>query len=371
MPTEKIWRIAMVGFSHMHVGDQIRAALEHPRTELVGVWDPTQDLITPVLEDFDLPRSLVFDRLDELMRTAEPEIVIVCSTTADHVALVDELAPYGVHIILEKPFALSVQDADKMIAAVNSGDGTLSINWPLTWYPSHRTTQRLIAEGVIGRIREIHYYDGNRGPLHHRHDKKVVDVSEDLALKNSSWWYSADNGGGSLLDYLGYGATLGTWFRDGEMPESILAKTFIPQGLNVDEQSVVIGTYSTGLSVFQTRWGTFSDPWDVQPYPRCGFVVVGEQGTILSEDYAEVLKVQTADEPSPRDVSVDEQSLATSGGLAFLVDRLERGLPVDGPSSWEISRAGQVIVDAAVASARTGTESHIKEAASKTEMVTR
>lgn len=361
----------MIGFSHMHVGDQIRATLEHPHTQLVGVWDPAQDLIAPVLEDFELSQSLVFDQVDDLMRTTDPEIVIVCSTTADHVGLVEELAPHGVHIILEKPFALSVQDADKMIAAVNSADGTLSINWPLAWYPSHRTTQRLIAEGLIGRIREVHYYDGNRGPLHHRHDKKVVDISEDLALKNSSWWYSADNGGGSLLDYLGYGATLGTWFRAGEMPESILAKTFIPQGLSVDEQSVVIGTYSTGLSVFQTRWGTFSDPWDIQPYPRCGFVVVGEQGTILSEDYAEVVKVQTVNDPSPSDVRVDERTLANSGGLAYLIDRLERGLPIEGPSSWEISRAGQVIVDAAIASSRRGSEEHINEAANTTEMMPR
>ena len=38
------------------------------------------------------------------------------------------------------------------------------------------------------------------------------------AQKPSSWWYSKASGGGSLLDYLGYGTTLGTWFMGGEVP---------------------------------------------------------------------------------------------------------------------------------------------------------
>ena len=41
------WRVAIVGFSHMHAGDQIRLALDNPSVELVGVWD----------EDLDRPKK--------------------------------------------------------------------------------------------------------------------------------------------------------------------------------------------------------------------------------------------------------------------------------------------------------------------------
>lgn len=359
--SSKIWRVAIVGFSHMHVGDQIRATLEHPDAELVGVWDPDESLVTPLLGEFGISADLVFDNVTHLMSGSAPDIVIVCSTTADHLALVEELGPYGVHILLEKPFALSLADADRMIAAVSEA-GSLSVNWPLAWYPSHRTTQRLIAEGRIGKVREIHYYDGNRGPLHHVHDKREVAGPEVVEAKNASWWYSPENGGGSLLDYLGYGATLGTWFRNGEMPLAVLAKTYAPPGLHVDEQSVVIGVYEDGLSTFQTRWGTFSDPWDVQPYPRCGFVVVGTDGTVLSEDFAPSVMIQTRQNSQPQAVAVDETTLPFSGGLAYLIHRAGLGLQPEGPSSWELSRAGQAIVDAAAASAREGTEVAIREA---------
>ena len=58
-----------------------------------------------------------------------------------------------------------------MQRAMEGTDKLLAINWPLAWYPPHRTARRLIAEGEIGEVIEVHYYDGNRGPLWHLADK--------------------------------------------------------------------------------------------------------------------------------------------------------------------------------------------------------
>jgi hypothetical protein len=85
------------------------------------------------------------------------------------------------------------------------------------------------------------------------------------------------------------------------------------------------------------------------------------QGTILRQDYAAALMVQTAERPHPAEVPVDDMPLAVSGGLAYLIDRLERQLPIEGPSSWEVSRSGQQIVDAAALSALVGREIRIAD----------
>ena len=44
MKAEGPWRIAVIGFSHMHAGDQIQEALKHPEAELVGLWDERRSL---------------------------------------------------------------------------------------------------------------------------------------------------------------------------------------------------------------------------------------------------------------------------------------------------------------------------------------
>ena len=81
--------------------------------------------------------------------------------------------------------------------------------------PPHLTAHRLIREGRIGEVTEVHFYDGNRGRSTTARQDRVHPTEADKA---GAWWYSKAAGGGSLLDYLGYGTTLGTWFRDGEVP---------------------------------------------------------------------------------------------------------------------------------------------------------
>ncbi|MFG2935928.1 Gfo/Idh/MocA family protein [Streptomyces sp. NPDC048282] len=347
--TERTRAVAVVGFDHMHAGDFIRTILDHPTAEICGVWDTDPGRRDRVCDDLGVPAHVRFDDIDELAAT-RPDFAAVCSTTHEHGLWVEYFAARGIDVMVEKPFAVSLAEADRMISAAEKAGIRLAVNWPLAWYPVHRTTRRLIAEGRIGTVTEVHYYDGNRGPLHHLHDKKSVDGvrPED---KRGTWWYRAADGGGSLLDYLGYGATLATWFRDGELPTEVTTRTHVADGDEVDEQSVTIAAYAAGLSTFQTRWGTYTDPWTQQPYPRCGFVVVGTQGTIASFDYEDHVSVQTADRPAGERVPVDVLPLSEQNGVAHFIHALDTGTPLGGPISPAISRAGQCIVDAAMISA--------------------
>jgi predicted dehydrogenase len=161
----------------------------------------------------------------------------------------------------------------------------------------------MLSEGRIGRLQEVHYYDGNRGPLWHTADK--IETRPTPARKRASWFYKAAAGGGSLLDYLGYGATLGTWYHGGRKPLEVMAMVDRPRGLEVDEHSVTIARYASGLSKFETRWGTFTDPWTHQPQPKCGFVLKGTEGTIASYDFEKTIRLQTARRPAGEDLPVD------------------------------------------------------------------
>jgi predicted dehydrogenase len=201
---------------------------------------------------------------------------------------------------------------------------------------------------------EVHYYDGNRGPLFHRADKVEVSREEVAREKPSSWFYKKEHGGGSLLDYLGYGTTLGTWFYGGEAPIEVTCVVDRPEGLEVDEHSVTVARYRRGLSKFETRWGTFTDPWVIQPQPMCGFVIVGSEGTIASYDYAPTIRVQTRAKPEGEVMAVDEIRPPFRNPIEYVVDCVEKGRPVEGPLSVEVSRMGQRIVDTAVMSAREG-----------------
>jgi glucose-fructose oxidoreductase len=213
------------------------------------------------------------------------------------------------------------------------------------------TTKRLIDQGVIGDVLEVHYYDGNRGPLWHQADKREVDTETVVREKPRSWFYQKKRGGGSLLDYLGYGVTLGSWFQGGRIPLEVTTVVDQPPGLEVDEHSITIARYAHGLSKFETRWGTFSDPWTHQPQPKCGFVIVGTQGTISSYDYEPTIRLQTCAQPEGVTLPVDRLESPRRNPIEYLIHCLESEQPIEGPLSPQLSRIGQQIVDAAARSA--------------------
>ena len=224
------------------------------------------------------------------------------------------------------------------------------INWPLAWYPPHITSKRLIDAGVIGDVCEVHYYDGNRGPTRHLMDK--IEVPEEVARQKaaSTWWYQKSVGGGSLLDYLGYGVTLGTWFHGGSVPIEVTTTTWAGDGIGVDEHSVSVCRYARGLSKYETRWGTFTDPWLMQPQPMTGFILVGSRGTITSYDYATTVRVQTLERPEGFDLPVDAPRPGMAGPVEHFLDVLGNGAAVHGPLTIPVCRTGQRIVDAAIRS---------------------
>lgn len=346
------WKVAGVNFDHFHMGDLLREVFEHPDAEIVGVCDRDAGRMEGAARDFGIAPERVFTDVDTCLERTRPDLVILCPATADHAAYVEKVAPHGVHVLVEKPFASTVAEADRMIAVQERSGKLLAINWPLAWYPPHITTRRLIGEGAIGEVVEVHFYDGNRGPLFHRADKVEVSEEEVRRAKLGSWFYSQAAGGGSLQDYLGYGTTLGSWFMNGEAPLEVTAAVDQPDGLDVDEHAIVVARYRRGLSKFETRWGTFTDPWTTQPQPKCGFVVVGTQGTIASYDYDAHVTVQTRARPEAHVVPADEVSPPHRKPIEYMLDCIATGRAVEGPLSPSLSRVGQQIVDTAVASAR-------------------
>jgi predicted dehydrogenase len=348
----KKWKVAGINFDHMHMGDNLRMAFEHPQVEIVGLCDETPERMSAAAAKFKIAKDRIFTDYRQCLEQMKPDIVLLCPATARHGEWTKKVAPFGVHIIVEKPFAASLAEADEMILAQKKMNKLLAINWPLAWYPPHVTSKRLISEGVIGDVIEVHFYDGNRGPLWHLADKVETTPEAVAREKSQSWFYKKSHGGGSLLDYLGYGVTLGTWFQNGRAPIEVTSVVDQSPGLEVDEHSITIARYTQGLSKFETRWGTFTDPWTHQPQPKCGFVIKGTAGTISSYDYEKTIRVQTRQKPDGFEMSVDTLSSPHQNPVQYVIDCIEKSQPVSGPLSPEFCRIGQQIIDSAVLSVK-------------------
>ena len=348
------WKVAGINFDHFHMGDLLRRVHAHPDAEIVAICDEKPERMEEAIRKFSIPSDRVYSEVEPCLVESRPDLVILCPAAARHAEWVEKVAPFGSAILVEKPFASSLAEAERMIAAMAKTGKLLAINWPLAWLASHVKCHELCRSGAIGEVLEVHYHDGNRGPLWHGADK--IEREPGDAEKATSWFYREAEGGGSLQDYLGYGTTLATWFNGGQRPLEVVALWDRVEGgaLEVDEHSVTVARYETGLSKFETRWGTLSDPWTEQPEPRCGFVVRGSEGTLSSWDYDDHVTLRTRQNPEGKRIEAPKPVFPHDNPVAYVLDCLEHGREIEGPLSPVVSLIGQEIVDAAAESARTG-----------------
>lgn len=348
----KRWKIAGINFDHFHMGDLLRMAASHPDAEIVGISDEQPARMEEAARNFNLGKDRVFTDYQACLEKTRPDLVILCPAAAHHGEWTAKVAAHGANVMVEKPFAGSLAEADGMVAVMQKSGKQLMINWPLAWDPGIRTVKRLIDEGAIGEVLEVHSYGGNRGPLWHGADKLEKTAAQVQSEKPASWFYKRSAGGGSLQDYAGYGTTIGTWFQGGRKPIEVTCVVDQPAGLEVDEHSIIIARYAHGISKVETRWGTFTDPWTLQPQPRCGFVLLGTEGTVSAWNYDPFVTLQTRHRKECHPVDVDVVHAPYQDPVQYFLHRLADGKPIEGPVSTAISRIGQQIVDTAVLSAK-------------------
>lgn len=81
---------------------------------LAAVCDPDTSRAAPLAEKYSVP---AFQDMHEMMKTVRPDVVSILTPSGMHAAHVIELAPYGAQVVVEKPMALRLGDADRMIEA--------------------------------------------------------------------------------------------------------------------------------------------------------------------------------------------------------------------------------------------------------------
>src|SRR6266511_1912498 len=185
----KTWKIASINFDHFHMGDLLRMAAEHPQVELVGISDEQPNRMEDAIRKLGIPRARSFTDYRECLEKTKPDIVILCPAASKHGEWVRKVAPYSVHIMVEKPFAASLKEADAMPKRK-----TLMINWPLQWVQSHRKAYELVEAGVLGEVLNVWHFGGNRGPLWHGADKEVKTPEQVAKAKPLSWFYKKARG---------------------------------------------------------------------------------------------------------------------------------------------------------------------------------
>jgi predicted dehydrogenase len=334
-------RVAIVGLVHGHVHGFLAQYRHNPEIEIVGVAEPDQELLAKAGARYGFDQAILFTSLDEMLAKTHPQAALVYTNTFDHRRVVEACARLGVHVMMEKPLAVSFDDARAIVKAAEAGRIHVLVNYETSWYPSNRAAYDLVHEGAIGEVRKVVVHDGHKGP------KEIGVEPEFLA------WLTDPklNGGGALFDFGCYGADLMTWLMDGERPTTVTAVTqqLKPEIYSrVDDEATIILTYPKAQAIIQASWN-----W---PFSRKDMEVYGQRGSVITVLRDDIRVRRGGDDRSPEEqVAAKPIPSPYDDELSYLRSVILDGTREDKFSSLDTNVAVTEILDAARRSAAEGT----------------
>ncbi len=335
-------RIGVAGLTHTHV-HWILGREDIGDIEIVGIAEPNRDLAQRYANQHGYSMDLVYDSLEEMIAATKPEAVTAFGTIYDHLEVVETCAPKGIHVMVEKPLAVSLDHAKKMAALAKKHNIHLLTNYETTWYPTNHKAKELLEEGKVGDLRKVIVRDGHRGPSKLGINSEFLDWLLDPKA----------NGGGAIMDFGCYGANLITWLVQGKRPNTVTAVTQQLQPENnpkVDDDAIIILTYDDAQAIIEASWN-----W---PIGRKDMELYGLTGAIYA-DNRNNLRIRIAEgydgfQEEKQTLEERETPLNDPFSLLAAVVKNTISLPTHDLSSLENNMVVMEILEAARKSARTG-----------------
>ena len=175
-------RVALIGAGKMGIS-HLAILGAHPDVQVVGVAD-TSKIVTDVLGKYS-PFECFADYQKMLDKT-KPDAVIVAAPTKYHGSIVKELLQKGIHVFVEKPFCLSVNEGAELVQLAKLKGVVTQVGYHNKFIGTFEEANRLVKSGAIGEIE--HFVGEAYGPV-------VV------RKKAETWRSKPEEGGGCLLDY--------------------------------------------------------------------------------------------------------------------------------------------------------------------------
>lgn len=270
----KKWRVAILGLGHWYSAYNLARSLqEYPKAELVAVaWHNPAQLAT-FTNTF---RLRGYDTYAELLEREEIDIVHLAPPVAEMAACTMLAAQAGKHIILGKPMAMTLEQADQMVAAVEQS-GVACV--PLQGY------RRLLSTELKTRLEA-----GTIGKLLVMHHTCRWSIAEDWYRSGSPGWFvdPSQVPGGAFIDEGIYWIDMLRWLADSEVVQvEARMANLVHKNIAVEDWGMATLSFANGIiATLEASW-TINSPRTTGSSPKQNHVMrlelIGSRGEIIED----------------------------------------------------------------------------------------
>jgi len=300
-------KVAVLGFWHVHAADYARAALDHPDTDLIAVWDDDQTRGRAGAEAFGT--SYIND-LESLLARDDLDAVIVTTSTNVHRDVMVRAATMGKHIFTEKVLAPTVEEAEEIIAVADASRVRLVVSLPRLYTGYTRAISEIVDSGNLGRL--------TYGRVRLSHDGALARGDEPGWLPER-FFDPVAAVGGALTDLGCHPVYLIQRFL-GSNPDTVSATYRFVTNRPVEDHAVVtVGYPDQKIGVIEAGFVS-GDPFTVEIRGTKGSIRYGDDGSGL------VVTGQAFGSDEPQSIPIPQDGV---DAFAQWVDHVRQGTRAD------------------------------------------
>ncbi len=292
-----VLRHAIVGVG-AGILSQHRLGLALPSVEIVGVSDVNEATGRARAEEFGCP---FFADHRALLEATQPDVTVVLTPHPFHAAIAIDALNTGSHVLVEKPMAVEVAEADAMIEAADRNGKVLAINFQQRFRPEIMAAYELIRSGALGELQRV---------------EMVEPWMRPAAYYRSAGWRGTwrGEGGGVLLNQAPHGLDLLCHLAG--MPTRVAAWTkTLRHAIETEDTLLAMVEYGNGAlgTIFFST--AESGPRRMEIVGSGGRLQIEEKGTLRFDRFETDLRDHIANHPGMYDgVAMEEVAVQIGEG---------------------------------------------------------
>lgn len=302
------------------------------QVNILGITEADKNLQKKYQSRFHIADSLFYTDLQKMLAVKEPDVVLAYNEVSKHLDVIKACAPLGILVMVEKPLAANLDQAEQMEMLVEKYHNRILTNYETTWYPSYQEAYNTINLDSIGGIKKIVVNAGQTG---------LKDDNEKTSL--ASLIITSPGGSTALNNFGCYGADIMTWFMRGLKPVAI---TVLTPGTQTNTTAEANGDANIILE-YPGVTGLIKTWWDK---PNHQLEVLGQKGDLRALDDKAILINTPAKPANTRQAAPIKAPL--NDQLSYITAVLQNKVSNDDRSSLRYNVIVMEILEAAKRSAR-------------------
>jgi UDP-N-acetylglucosamine 3-dehydrogenase len=265
-------RVGIIGTGSISRSAHLPAYTNLDTAEVAAICDVSRESVEAAAEGFDVAPADRYTDYRELLARDDVDAVDICTPNQVRLEPLIAACEAGKHVLVQKPMAISIDEANQMIAAARKGGVTLGVIYMGRFSPGAALVERLMRSGAVGRVTALRERTGHSGGLR---------------LPEQSWRRSFDNLAGCWALLSAHTADRFRMLAGPGATICAMGKTLVSPMTGDDNFSATLEFASGSL-------GTMESCYHMIPADNL-LEVYGQRGTIRTSSNARTYRVQSLD----------------------------------------------------------------------------